>query len=317
MDEEEDNEEDEDMDEEEDTDNVLTVSLSPDTPAAATIPGSVDGLPVAKFDVTAGSEDVTLTALTLKRRGLSDSSVITGLAVFTEDGRASKSKNDSQNNNTEAELTLTSGVVVKAGETRTLTVVADVASSSSVSGQEFAIELLDLVASSDVEGVENLVANTMKVGGVDAATLTVKTDSDVADVKVGEEGAEIFKFKVEGDNNEDVVLKSITFKADGSVDEEDELGNFKLMYDGEVVAETAAMTSKYLTFDLGDGVTIAEDKTEKFVVVADILGGAAKDIKFYVDKELDVSAEGTKYGYGAAIDISAVNTLIDTVLIDA
>lgn len=288
-------------------DNVLSVTLSPMTPSAATIPGNVSGLPVAKFDFTAGSEDVTVTSVTVKRRGLSDSATLESLAVFSDEGRVSKGKDDSQENNTQAELTLTNGYVIKAGETQTLTVVADVAATGIANGDEFAIELLDVTASTTVEGLTNLVANTFKVGGVDAATLTFDPDGSVSNPKIGEEGVDIFKFKVTGASDEDVVLYSVTFKEDGTIDEEEEIGNFQLVNDGTVIAETSMQDSKYLTFDLGDGLIIAEDKTEKFVVRADILGGAAKTAKYFVDKELDITAVGQKYGYGAAVDITNVD----------
>ncbi|USN57966.1 MAG: S-layer homology domain-containing protein [Candidatus Peribacteria bacterium] len=288
-------------------DNVLSVTLSPMTPSAATIPGNVSGLPVAKFDFTAGSEDVTVTSVTVKRRGLSDSATLESLAVFSDEGRVSKGKDDSQENNTQAELTLTNGYVIKAGETQTLTVVADVAATGIANGDEFAIELLDVTASTTVEGLTNLVANTFKVGGVDAATLTFDPDGSVSNPKIGEEGVDIFKFKVTGASDEDVVLYSVTFKEDGTIDEEEEIGNFQLVHDGVVIAETSMQDSKYLTFDLGDGLTIAEDKVEKFVVRADILGGAARTVKYFVDKELDITAEGQKYGYGAAVDITTVD----------
>ena len=43
--------------------------------------------------------------------------------------------------------------------------------------------------------MDNLVANTMKVGGVDAAGLTIQDDTNPSDVKAGESNAEIVKFK--------------------------------------------------------------------------------------------------------------------------
>ncbi len=287
--------------------NVLTVELSPETADAATIPGAISGLAVASFDFTAGSEDTTVTSLIVKRKGLSNADTLTGLAAFTSEGRISKAKNDSQENNTEATLTLDNGgIVIKAGETITLTIVADVATSGTTNGDEFAIELLEVTASTDVEGLENLVGNTMRVGGVDAATLTIETDGSVSDVKVGDEAVEIFKFKVEGSNDEDIILKSITFKGEGSVDEEDELSNYELEFDGSIVA-TSEANGKYVTFNLGDGVTIAEGQTERFKVLADIVAGVNEVIAFKVDKTLDVTAIGTKYGFGASVNIDAVD----------
>ena len=299
-------------------DNVLEVTLSPETADSATVPGNISGLPVASFDFTAGSEDVTVSALTIKRKGLSDKDTLTALAVFSDEGRASKSKNDSQENDTEATLALSDGgVVVKAGETRTLIVVADIAATADANGDEFAIELIEVVASSTVEGVDNLLANTMKVGGVDAAQVTVEKGSSVADVKVGEEAVEIFKFDIKGDNDSDVILKSITFKGEGTSDEEDDLANFSLEFDGDVVATTAFANGKYVTFNLEDGITIEEDKTEQFTVLADINAGVNKTIEFKIDKTLDVTAEGVKYGFGASVNIDDVDSSIDVVEIDA
>lgn len=288
------------------SDASLMVELSPETPASATVPQGISGLPVASFDFTAGSEDVTINSLVLKRRGLSDSNTLSGLAAFTSEGRASKAKDDSQNNNTEATLTLDNGgLVVMAGETVTITIVADV--NTSTTSDEFAIELLEVNASTDVEGVSNLVGNTMRIGWVVAATLTIKTDGTFSNPKIGEESADIFKFKVEGSNDKDLVLKEITFKGEGSIDEEDELMNYKLLHGSTVVAETTMANGKYVTFNLGEGVTIPEDQTERFSVQADILGGAGKTIAFKVDKTLDVRAIDTQYGFGANINIDAVD----------
>jgi hypothetical protein len=59
--------------------------------------------------MTAGSEDVTVTSLIVKRAGLSQAATLTSLAVFTSEGRVSKGKNDSEENDTQATLNLNSG----------------------------------------------------------------------------------------------------------------------------------------------------------------------------------------------------------------
>lgn len=288
-------------------DDELMVTLSATTPAAATVPGAISGLPVAKFDLTAGSEDVKVTSLTVKRTGLSTKDTITSIAVFTEEGRASKGKNDSQENDTQALINLDNGgVVVKAGETKTLTLVADIASSSTVNGHEFALSIIDMVAEgTNLELASNLTSNTIKIGGVDAPQIRVSTDGSVSDPKIGEEAAEIFKFKIEGASDEDVTLKSITLKAtENDVDEDFE--NYVLVNDGEVVATLDYSNGKYVTFNLNEGFVIEEDKTEKFTVKADVITGAGDVISFYVDKNLDVRAEGSKFNYGASANITEI-----------
>lgn len=285
--------------------DVLQVELSPETPKAATIPGDIDGLAAAKFVFTAGNTDVTVKSLTVKRKGLSDKDTLTGIAAFSKEGRISKSKNDSQENNTEAVLNLDNGgFVIKAGEEQIITLVVDVNDTKYAGNDEFALELTKVEASSNVDMASNLIASTMRVGWVNAAKITIEKDGTVSDVKVGEKDAEIFKFKIEGDDDSDVALKAITFKWSGTIDEEDDLANFKLKYKGKVVAEASRSNGKYVTFNLTDELLIKEDKTEKFSVTADILSGAKKDIQFEVSKNLDVTAIGKKYGFGSAVVIT-------------
>ncbi len=289
---------------------VLVVSLSPETADAASIPGGVNGIPVASFDLTAGDEDVTVTSVTVKRRGLSDSNTLTGLAAFTVDGRASKAKNDSLENDTEATLTLTNGLVVKAWETTTLIIVADVNTAANAANDEFAIELKEVVASASVETEGSLVGNSLRVGSVDAATLTVEDNGTVSNPKLGEEGVNIFKFQLVWDNDDDIVVNSLTFRSDSS-DAEEDLTNFKLMLGSTELAATTSMNGKYLTFNLVDWFTVANSKTEKFTVTADVIGGAGDTLSWYVDKNLDISALDTKYGYGASINIDDVDVAAD------
>ncbi len=289
-------------------DDELMVTLSATTPAAATVPGAISGLPVAKFDFTAGSEDVKVTSLTVKRTGLSTQDTITSIAVFTDEGRASKGKNDSQENDTQALINLDNGgVVIKAGETKTLTLVADIASSTKINGHEFALSITEVVAEgTNLELASNLTSNTIKIGGVDAPQIKVSTDGSVSDPKIGEESAELFKFKIEGASDEDVTLKSITLKSsENDVDEDFE--NYVLVNDGDVIATVDYSNGKYVTFNLNKGFVIQEDKTEKFTVKADVITGAGDSIKFYIDKNLDVRAEGSKFNYGASADISAID----------
>ncbi len=295
------------------TTSAASVKVSSETPDAATVPGGIDGLPVLKFDVTAGSEDLTVKSVVLRRSGISDEETLTGLALFTDEGRASKSKNDSQENGTEANLTLDNGgTVVAAGTTKTFTVVVDVndlATHSDVEADEFVISVKEITASSDVEGTAK--SNTFRVGSRDAASIEIKNDGTVSNAKIGEKGADIFKFEVKGASDEDVVLKTITFKADSS-DAEDDLANLKLEFNNKVVSE-GTVNGKYVTFNLGDGVVIKEDNTESFKVTGDIVSGATDTLKFYVDKSLDVTGIGQKYGYGLSVTISDVDSADDGV----
>lgn len=314
---------DDDEDETDPTDPVtpvlggdLEVSLSPSTPAGATIPGGVNGLAVAAFDFTAGDSDVTVSQVSVKRTGLSDQDTLDSLAVFSAAGRISNAKSDNQDNDTTAQINLDNGgVVIMAGETMTLVVVADVANAATAESDEFALELVDVVANGNVSGL-GATGNTMRVGSVDAPTLTIQTSGSVADPTLGEIDADIFEFEIDNSSDEDVEVESITFE--GSSDAEDDLENFTLLMGNDVVATTAMMNGDYLTFDLG-GLVIEEDKTEDFTVTADVVDGAGDTIEFRVDEKLDITANSTKFAFGAAVNIAAVNSFgnLGTVTIEA
>ena len=293
----------------------LNVALAASTPAATTIPANVSGIIVAKFDLTAGSNDISVNSIKLKRVGLGNTDTLSALALSTADGRISKSKNENSSDDT-VDFALSSALVVKAGSTITVNVLASVpAIATNAGGDEFAIQLLSVGSSAANVNMGSVVGNTMKVGWVDAAGLTVADDGTTATVKVGETNKEVYKFKItNGSNDEDMTLSSITLKETGTVDDMIEIANWKLYMDGTEVATTAKSSDKYVTFNLATAATLKASKIVKFVVKADIIGGAGKNVLLSLDSTLDVTAQGTKYGYwvgvtdssdGAAVSIDA------------
>ena len=93
--------------------NVLTISLDPATPAATQLPKGANGVDVMKIDLTAGSEDVTVNSLKLKRVGLGVSTSVTHVVALVDGARVSKSKkfNDTTD---DVDLNITPAIVVKA-----------------------------------------------------------------------------------------------------------------------------------------------------------------------------------------------------------
>lgn len=213
-----DDDDDNDNNNNDDDDNVVTggtleVTLSPETPMSNTLPGNANGVPVVKYDFTAGDTDVTISQITVKRSGLSDEDTIDQLAAFSERGRASNGRDDTQENDTEAQLNLSGGgLVVMAGETRTVTIVADLGAASVAENDEFAIELVEVQASADVQTSGTLRGNLMRVGSVDAPTITFMNGGSVSDPQLGEQGADIFEFEIEGADDDDVTVEVITFE---------------------------------------------------------------------------------------------------------
>ena len=77
-------------------------------------------------------------------------------------------------------------------------------------------------------------------------------------MKVGQEGVKVTKFKLKNnDSTKEISFSGITFKEEGSVDEEDELGNFVLYVDGDEVASADSSTGKYVSFVLFISILIS------------------------------------------------------------
>lgn len=301
----------------------VSVALSSATPAAAVIPANVAGVVVAKYEIAAASSDVTVNSIKLKRVGLSDSDTLRSLALSVDGvGRVSKSKNENSSDDT-VDFALSSPLVVKAGSKVTINVLVSVndtettagldTDTASASNDEFAIQVVALGSTAENVSIGATTSNTFRVGSVDAAGITVENDGSSPAVKVGEVNKEIYKFKVaNGSNDEDMTLSAVTLKEVGTADDMLDISNWTLYLDGTEVAKTAKSSDKYVTFNLTTPATLKSGKTHKFVVKADVVGGAGKTILLNLDSPLDITAAGTKYGYGAGVVNKTLTTNIPT-----
>ena len=86
----------------------LDVALSATTPASAEVPAASSGLPVAKFEFTAGDKDVALNSIKFLRKGFSDTNTLDGVALITDMGRVTKARNENSSDST-VELSFNNG----------------------------------------------------------------------------------------------------------------------------------------------------------------------------------------------------------------
>lgn len=282
----------------------LTVDLSAETPTGADLPKGADGVHVLSFDLTAGSEDASLTDLTFDRSGFGEDSA-KAVYLFTESGRISKSK--TFNSDDEANVTISPALIVKAGETVTVKVLVD---TDSTKTGEFAVSLKNL----NGEAISDVESNTFDVKDTVATILNFNTGSVDTKITAGEIQSDVAEFDLENDGNvtnSDISVSTITLKEQGTIGEE-YLDNLTLVVAGKEVA-TASMNGKYVTFNLDTPVVIKDGKTTTFTVRADLLGGAWDDIKFVLDTEGDIVATATKYNAvnvvsnyaGTSVDVEA------------
>lgn len=239
-------------------DNVLVVELSPETPNEAFVPYNRARTELLAFDVTAGSEDVTLKTATLEYVGLSDSSEVKDLTIYMSNNEISRTSRDF-NSDKEAELTFEKETVIKAGETKTLFVTATVTSTTNVAHR---IALTDIEATSTVE-MSTLYSERFNV--VDSSN-TSTVEYRVKSVSSGEltvgEVETLADFSLETSKEEDVTLGSLTFEVSGQLDAEDDLSDVVLYADGEEIASDLMVNSDDEIIVQLDYVIPADEKVD-------------------------------------------------------
>lgn len=269
-----------------DGDDMLEVALSPETPTLGYVATGRDRTTVLAFDVTAGSEDVTLKEATLEYVGLSDADDLDVLAIYLGNEKATKGTSKSFSNN-ESDLAFENDTVIKAGETQTLYVTANVASSTGTVSHKVA--LTNLEASSTVEG-DYVVSNSFGVvNSNNVATLDLSINKESSKVTLGEETT-LADFSLEEKNDkEDVTLKALTFSFSGA-DAEDDLSDVVLYAEGKVIASDLMVNSDdevVVNLDY----TIPQDETVDFELKGMFTGSIGE---FFDVTLTDIYAVGAK-----------------------
>jgi len=128
------------------TENVLTVALDPATPAAQNIPYNVAVVEYTRVDVTAGSEDSTIKRIRIARGDLGSRDDFGKVWLVVDGVRITSDK--SLNSDDYVDFNL--NYVVKAGETKTISVMASM-NLSTASTKVNKLGVVEIDASTNVE----------------------------------------------------------------------------------------------------------------------------------------------------------------------
>ncbi len=292
----------------------LTVALSSNTPASDTIPQGASGVEFATYNLTASNDgDVTLDHLTLTRKGVGSAGDFDKVYLYQDGTRLTTGRTVNSSDNT---VMFTSvGLEVSAGQTETLTVVADIDSGGN-GNNAFAIQEagdIELSGETSVSGSFPVTGNTMSIStGGTAANLTVESLNDTTEVnkKIGQDDQEIAHIDLTNDNEEDVELQSLTLTNGGNATA-DNLGNLALYHLGSKVAE-GTLSNNQLSFDLDEGLTIEKGDNIELKAKADIESGVNNTVKLYLGYAADIVAVGQSYGYNASISFDSFNSSSDS-----
>lgn len=292
----------------------LTVSLAADTPAAGTVVAdstSGDGAQALahfthiKFDTASGTS-AKVTALKIKRTGISADSDLSNVYLYDGDVKVAENPTVSSTYYT---FTNSNGIFTVSGS-KTIKVLADIANGTS-SGKTIA---LGVNAASDVttdatavNGAYPIVGNSMSTAVVsDLGKLTVAHISDPGtSIEAGLTDQKVWEFKLTA-ADQNIKVNSIKLTAIGTVDAS-ALTNLKL-HDGTAqIGSTVAnlASDKTVTFVLAP-YEITSGLVKNIQLRADIISGTGRDFYFEVANGSDIVA--TDANYNVSIKLNQADT---------
>ncbi|MDQ7009451.1 MAG: S-layer homology domain-containing protein [Candidatus Gracilibacteria bacterium] len=282
-------------------DDELTVSLSPETPSDGLAQANTNRVTLLMFDVTAGSEDVTLNQATLNFIGLGDYRNLDEVSIYNSIGeKVSKTKNFTE---IEREISFDKNIVVEAGTTMTLTVAGKITDTTGgADNSTYGIKLVDIQASSDVMGEDLVGALLVPAVFANVALLKVSAKKQSGNITIGDTET-LVEFDIEEKNdNEDIIVKTITLHLPStSTIDEDDISNLELYIEGVKVDSTFTVN-----FDeeivMAIDYTLAANDRVTFELKGSIAGSVGKDVDFTFVSNDDVYAIGATSGMPVAFD---------------
>ena len=274
---------------------LLTVALSGNTPASATIPRQAVKVDFTKINFTASPDGpVTIQDLTFSRSGVGNSDNLGRAYLYDGDYDISGGKRVRDDKVVFDFIDYT----IPAGQTKTLTLRVNVLDADGE--HRFGIsQASDIVTDgADVTGSFPAWGNLMNVSGtVSVGNLKFEAQEIGGSVKVGENQAMVAEFELEA-SGENIAIESIKLRNRGTSNPGD-LENFTLLADGDPVAELASTDSDWLVFNLNEPFVIKDGDKEDFLVEADIIGGGTRNrtISYQLDRTDDILGKGQRYGF--------------------
>ena len=283
--------------------STLTVSLAADTPAAGIVVQSAARVPFTKINLTASSDgDVTVDTWLIERAGLAQDAGFASIDIV--DGSTNLPIGDvAKNFTSEHTANFTEDVVVKAGTTKTMWLVGNMAAAlTNYAGETPALGLkaLTLKGGATVIGTLPIVGNYQTLNAtISIGTATIQrgayTNATNTALEVGKMAYTFFSFQIQAGSVEEVQFSQIKVYQQGSGSMKDDLANLKLYKDNTEVA-TGSVNGIYATFNF-PVVTLTKGQTVQFQVKADLVSGSARTIDLGIFRTTDLLVKGTTYGY--------------------
>jgi len=298
---------------------VLTAMVASNNPAAGTIADGSLYNPMLRVTFMGGATGGTITGLTVTRGGLIANTNISGVSVWDENGN--RLGNIITALTAEGQATIDFGsndIAVGAGQSRTLTVAANIDASAGSGTVSFSIASASDIQGATVSGSFPLSGNIMTVVDGSSSLADIWVDdqsvagityltisSATGNVEVGDQQLEVGKFSFQQANSKEAVqLQSLTVYVEGTIQETTDVKNWKLYsQEGTVLASADAPVGRFVTFNLASPYVIDKGITKYLSVKADIMDGSSRYFRVSIQNDYDVKVMGVTTGaYIAPLD---------------
>lgn len=278
----------------------LLVALASDTPSAKTIGSGTAFNPAVKVKFSAGTKDVKITSLTLKKGGFVANTSLNGVDVVDSAGVRHGQVVTSINADNTIIIGMSSApIIVKAGTSETILVRFNLVSGSITGTVAFSIESVSAISADTtaVSGSFPIVGYAMNIvsgaSSLASTTLDVMTSTGSSSLNVSDVSLqEITKFRIqEVSSNEGVYLHSLMLYNYGNAGDKDYKDVTLEAQDGTVLATTQP-SGQYVTFNLATPYFIDKGLTRDFTVKAKLIDGTTKTVNLVVYNNYDIDLRG-------------------------
>lgn len=292
------------------TGSGLTASLSASTPASVSVPGNGARVPMAKVNLTAANDGaVTVNSITVKRIGLSTYSNID--KVWAEKDGVMVASKKSMNSNDESILTFSPALMINAGQTVSLDLLASLTGANSGNiGLSIASASAISATSASVSGSFPVNGNLMSPTSYNVVNVSIQNPTvGTPTVKVGDEKVELGKFELGFYGTaKDTTIKSVMLKNNGVEDLSKATMNLYLEQAGNKVSTSYTVDGRYVTFYFGAGLDLLKDDSSKiFYVKGDVIAKentGTPSFNLVLNKSTDLVAYEKATGFGTNVTLS-------------
>lgn len=276
---------------------VLTVSTA-SQPARTLAPKGAIYVPFTNVTLTAGSIDVTVNSVTVRRTGLSKNGAFAALDLLYDDGTYVTTAYLRSDNMAQFKKSFT----IPAGTSKTISVTAEMATDlTDFDGQQasFAVTAIDasvsVAGTFPITGTSQIINNSLTIG--ETTTLLSSFDPGTDQTRyIHDTGIRFAGIRITAGSGEAVRLDSITWDQAGTAGSSD-IANVATVIDG--VRYPADADGRYYTSVFPEGITIPKGQTIDLYAEGDLLAtGAGRTVKFDIRWPTDIYVTGLTYGYG-------------------